>query len=210
MNDARQILDQIAAEVRACRRCPLGKLRTRAVPGEGPTNAEIMFIGEGPGFHEDQQGRPFVGASGQFLENLLASIHLRRDQVFIANVIKCRPPNNRDPMPEEITACDPYLTQQLAALHPLIIVTLGRFSMARFLPPTARITSVHGKPISRDDSIVLPMFHPAAALRNPQWQQAMYDDIAKIPALLDQVRKLRAPQQEPKPIPDDFQQLSLF
>ena len=127
-------LDQIAAEVRACRKCPLGAGRTNAVPGEGPANARVMFIGEGPGFHEDMQGRPFVGASGQYLEELLAGIGLHRQDVYIANVIKCRPPGNRDPEPAELAACRDYLDRQLALIRPAVIVTLGRFSMERYFP----------------------------------------------------------------------------
>src|SRR5512137_1114546 len=127
-------LDMIASEVRVCLRCPLGKGRTHAVPGEGPSNARIMFIGEGPGFHEDNQGRPFVGASGQYLEELLASLGLNRRQVYIANVIKCRPPGNRDPEPVELATCRDFLDRQIALLQPSVMVTLGRYSMERYFP----------------------------------------------------------------------------
>ena len=120
--------------MRVCLRCPLGKGRTHAVPGEGPANARIMFIGEGPGYHEDMQGRPFVGASGQYLEELLAGIRLRRKDVFIANVVKCRPPGNRDPEPVELAACRDYLDRQIALIQPEVVVTLGRFSMQRYFP----------------------------------------------------------------------------
>ncbi|MDW8269153.1 MAG: uracil-DNA glycosylase, partial [Anaerolineae bacterium] len=137
-------LETLAAEVRRCQRCPLGRLRTQAVPGEGPADAEILFIGEAPGYHEDRQGRPFVGPSGQLLADLLRSIGLTREEVFIANVIKCRPPANRDPLPDEIEACRPYLDRQIELIDPYLIITLGRFSMARFFPPPARITRVHG------------------------------------------------------------------
>ena len=135
MSEERQSLQQLAAEIRSCQKCSLAGLRTQAVPGEGPPDADLLFIGEGPGYHEDRQGRPFVGNSGQLLERLLATINLVREQVFIANVIKCRPSNNRDPMPQEIEACTPYLRQQIELLDPLVIVTLGRFSMAEFFPP---------------------------------------------------------------------------
>ncbi len=208
MNTERPDLDRIAAEVNACQRCPLARTRTRAVPGEGPDDAEIMLIGEGPGYHEDQQGRPFVGKSGKFVEQLLASINLTREQVFIANVIKCRPPNNRDPLPMEMDACTPYLQQQIEFINPLLIVTLGRFSMGQFFSADARITRIHGEPLRQEGHIILPMFHPAAALRNPQWQKAMYEDAAQIPALIETVRQIRA--QHAEEVNDDLEQLSLF
>src|ERR1700680_3757385 len=126
------ILKEVAAEVSVCTKCDLCKGRTKAVPGEGSPHAKIFFIGEGPGFHEDRQARPFVGPAGQFLDELLSSIHLKRADVFITNVVKCRPPANRDPLPEEIAACDNYLDRQIAALKPQVIVTLGRYSMAKF------------------------------------------------------------------------------
>src|SRR5947208_3147423 len=127
-----EMLREVAAEVSTCTKCKLCKGRTRAVPGEGNPNAKILFIGEGPGYHEDQQGRPFVGPAGQFLDELLTSINLKRSDVFIANVVKCRPPNNRDPLPEEIQACNDYLDRQIAAINPQVIVTLGRYSMPTF------------------------------------------------------------------------------
>lgn len=207
-------LDQIAAQVRACQRCPLGRERTQAVPGEGPSDAEIMFIGEGPGFHEDRLGRPFVGASGNLLEELLATIGLTRDQVFIANVVKCRPPNNRDPLPEEIAACKPWLDQQEAAIRPRVVVTLGRFSMQRYFPGQS-ITRIHGQARRQGETACVPMFHPAAALRNPQWMTEIRQDFARLPALLDALRGPKpavappAPPPTPAP-PDEFQQLSLF
>ncbi|GAB4520036.1 MAG: uracil-DNA glycosylase [Anaerolineae bacterium] len=209
---AQQELERIAAEIRACTRCPLARGRTQAVPGEGPADAEIMFIGEGPGFHEDRQGRPFVGAAGQFLEELLASIGLRRDQVFIANVVKCRPPGNRDPLPEEIEACRPFLDRQIEIINPKIIVTLGRFSMARYFP-NASITRIHGQPKRVGDVICFPMFHPAAGLHQPRWRPLIEEDIKKLPALLEEVRKRRqedAPSDEQDPGLDQYQQLSLF
>ena len=132
--EAKQLLDEIAAEVRVCKQCKLFSSRKHSVPGEGPAHAEIMFIGEGPGFHENEQGRPFVGAAGKFLSELLAGIHLKREEVFIANVVKCRPPGNRDPEPDELEACDKYLERQIAAINPHLIVTLGRISMGKFFP----------------------------------------------------------------------------
>ncbi len=185
-------LDALAAAIRACQRCPLAHTRTHAVPGEGPATAEILFIGEAPGYHEDRQGRPFVGASGRLLERLLADIGLKREDVFITNVVKCRPPGNRDPLPEEIQACQPWLHQQIDLIDPLVIVTLGRFSMAQFFPPTARITRIHGQAIVQDGRAILPMFHPAAALRNPQWMRAMEADFQQIPRWLARMRNARS------------------
>ena len=210
MNNAITELEHISEQVKACQQCPLGQMRTHAVAGGGPPNAEIMLIGEGPGYHEDQQGLPFVGQSGKLLEHLLATIKLTREQVFITNVIKCRPPNNRDPLPQEIAACTPYLHRQIKLISPLLLVTLGRFSMAQFFPPSARITRIHGQPLRQDGRIIVPMFHPAAALRNPQWQNDMVQDFARIPALLEEAKRERAAQNPVGPEPDDMEQLSLF
>jgi uracil-DNA glycosylase family 4 len=204
-------LEQLAAEVRACQRCPLSKGRTHAVPGEGPVDARVLFIGEGPGFHEDQQGRPFVGASGQYLEELLASIGYHRRQVYIANVIKCRPPANRDPEPAELAACRSYLDRQIELIRPWVIVTLGRFSMDRYFPGQS-ISRIHGRPKRVGDVFYLPMFHPAAALRNPDWRREMAKDIQRIPEMLKELEAAKAP---PSPPEEDgeggkFEQLSLF
>jgi uracil-DNA glycosylase family 4 len=179
-------LEQIAAEVGVCQKCPLGRNRTHAVPGEGPVDSRIMFIGEGPGFHEDNQGRPFVGASGQYLEELLAGIQLNRRQVYIGNVIKCRPPGNRDPEPAELAACRDYLDRQVALIKPSVIVTLGRFSMERYFPGQS-ISRIHGRAKRVGNVFYLPMFHPAAALRNPAWRQEMVKDFQHIPELLAQL-----------------------
>ena len=159
-------LEALAAEVTKCTRCLLHQGRTRAVPGEGPQDADIMFIGEAPGFHEDQQGRPFVGAAGRFLDELLAGIDLKREDVYIANVIKCRPPGNRDPLPEETQACKPFLDRQIELVQPKLVVTLGRFSMARAFPK-ARISRIHGQPRKIGGIVYYPMYHPAAALHQP-------------------------------------------
>jgi uracil-DNA glycosylase len=205
-------LEQVAAEVRACRKCPLGHSRKNAVPGEGPADAQIMFIGEGPGFHEDAQGRPFVGASGQYLVELLAEIKLRREQVYIANVIKCKPPGNRDPEPAELAACRDYLDRQVALIRPPVVVTLGRFSMERYFPGQS-ISRIHGRPKRVGNVIFFPMFHPAAALRNPAWRQEMSKDIRQIPALLAELSAARtSPTPEPPGDDDDgkYEQLSLF
>ena len=197
-------LEKIAAEVRACTACLLCRGRTQAVPGEGPENAPLMFIGEAPGFHEDQQGRPFVGAAGQFLEQLLTGIGLSREEVFIGNVIKCRPPANRDPLPEEIAACSPFLQQQIAALQPRLVVTLGRFSMAYFFPG-ARISDVHGQPRRVDNLVCLPMYHPAAALHQPSLRRVIEEDFRRIPEILKQAEQVA--EYEPPP---QAEQLRLF
>jgi len=205
-------LEQVVAEVRACRQCPLGHSRKNAVPGEGPADAQIMFIGEGPGFHEDAQGRPFVGASGQYLVELLAEIKLKREQVYIANVIKCKTPGNRDPEPAELAACRNYLDRQVALIRPSVVVTLGRFSMERYFPGQS-ISRIHGQPKRVGNVIYFPMFHPAAALRNPAWRQEMSKDIRQIPALLAELRSARTPSAPEPPEDDDegkFEQLSLF
>ncbi|MBN1180032.1 MAG: uracil-DNA glycosylase [Anaerolineae bacterium] len=190
-------LEQIASEVRVCTACLLSRGRTNAVPGEGPADAAIMFVGEAPGFHEDQQGRPFVGAAGRFLEELLASIGMTREQVFIANVIKCRPPANRDPLPEEIVACQSFLDRQLEIIRPKMVVTLGRFSMARFFPE-ARISQVHGQARRFEGMVCYPMYHPAAALHQPSLRRVVEEDMARIPELLgstDQITEYEPPPQ---------------
>ena len=205
-------LEQVAAEVRVCTRCALARGRKNAVPGEGPADARIMFIGEGPGFHEDNQGRPFVGASGQYLETLLAEIGLKRDQVYIANVVKCRPPGNRDPEPAELAACRDYLDRQIALIQPSIIVTLGRFSMQRYFPGES-ISRIHGRPRRVGNVYYFPMFHPAAALRNPAWRQEMSKDIQRIPQLLAELDAAAQPPAAAPPDddePEGYAQLSLF
>lgn len=198
-------LVDLAKEVAACRRCPLAQGRTRAVPGEGPENAAIMFIGEGPGFHEDQQGRPFVGAAGQFLDELLQSIGLRRDEVYITNVVKCRPPGNRDPQPDEIEACQSYLDRQIALIKPKVIVTLGRYSMARAFP-NEKISAIHGRPRKIDGVVYVPMFHPAAALHQPALRKTVEEDFARLPRILANLNEV----DDAAPAPDEPQQLKLL
>jgi len=197
-------LEQLAAEIAQCRKCALARGRTKTVPGQGPVGAKVMFIGEAPGFHEDRQGLPFVGAAGQFLEELLASIGMSREQVYICNVIKCRPPNNRDPLPEEIEACRPYLDRQIEIVRPRVIVTLGRFSMARYFP-NASISQIHGRPKRIGDILYLPLFHPAAALHQPRFRSAIEQDFQKIPELLKQAVPVEEQRANEHP-----QQLSLF
>lgn len=191
-------------EIAVCQRCELAQGRTQTVPGEGPENAEIMFIGEAPGFHEDRQGRPFVGAAGKFLEELLASIGLTREEVYICNVIKCRPPGNRDPLSDEIETCRPFLDKQIELIQPKLIVTLGRYSMARYFP-NASITRIHGQPKRVGGCIYYPMFHPAAALHQPKWRAAVEEDMLKIPQILKEAEQLG----EAEPL-EQAEQLSLF
>ena len=183
MDDQTIALRELAEQIAVCPKCDLSKTRGRAVPGEGNPNADIVFVGEGPGFHEDQQGRPFVGAAGKFLDELLASIGLNRRDVYICNVIKCRPPGNRDPLPGEIAECKPWLDQQLEAIKPKVIVTLGRFSMTRYFPGQA-ISRIHGQPRRIDGVMVVPMYHPAAALHQGSLRRTIEDDFKKLPALV--------------------------
>ena len=192
-------LEALAERVRVCVDCPLAATRVRAVPGEGPERPDLMFIGEGPGFHEDQQGRPFVGPAGKYLEHLLASIGLRREQVFITNVVKCRPPGNRDPLPGEIEACRKHLDRQIELLQPKAIVTLGRFSMARYFPRET-ISRIHGRPRVVNGQTVIPMYHPAAALHQGSMRQYIEADFLKLPELAEKaVQQEEEPAQPPQP-----------
>lgn len=186
-------LAAIAKEIHVCEKCGLSQGRTHAVPGDGPITAEIMFIGEGPGFYEDRQGLPFVGQSGKLLEELLALIGLNRQQVFITNVVKCRPPENRDPLPIEIDTCTKnYLYRQIDLINPKVIVTLGRYSMGLFFP-NGKITAIHGKPKWENGRAYLPMFHPAAVLRNMVGLKPQAEaDMRKLPDLLIEAKKRAA------------------
>jgi uracil-DNA glycosylase family 4 len=207
MSDPADSLPQIAAEVSVCEKCKLSATRKKAVPGEGPAEARILFIGEGPGFNENEQGRPFVGAAGQFLNDLLASAGLKREEVFITNVVKCRPPQNRDPEADELKACSAYLDRQIALLNPRLIVTLGRFSMAKFFPG-AKISEIHGQARTIGGRLVVAMIHPAAALHQPQNKPLIEQDFKALPDLLARAEALRpdAPQDDD----DGAEQLSLF
>ena len=234
--ERRAALEAIAAEVRACTRCRLHEGRSNAVPGEGHPSTEVVFVGEGPGFHEDRQGRPFVGRAGDLLVRLLASIGWRREDVFITNIVKCRPPENRDPEPDEVAACAPFLRRQLEVLDPALVVTLGRHSMARFMPGTT-ISRAHGTARPADpaaglgDALVFAMYHPAAALRTPAIEEASFADVALVPRVLDDARARRegapgpapnlpaaapppppppAPAVPPEPEPPAVDQLTLF
>jgi uracil-DNA glycosylase len=207
--DPKAVLEQVAREAADCTKCSLHHSRKNAVPGEGPADAEILFIGEGPGFHENQQGRPFVGAAGKFLDELLAGIGMRREEVFITNVVKCRPPGNRDPKPEEIEACNEYLEEQIQAIKPKVIVTLGRYSMGQFLP-NAKISDVHGQVMRVKGRLIVPMYHPAAALHQASLRPVIERDFARLPEYINQAVET----QEPEPVSvtreEEPKQLSLF
>ena len=208
-----EILKEVAAEVSVCTKCDLFKGRTKAVPGEGNPHAQVMFIGEGPGFHEDKQGRPFVGPAGQFLEELLASINLKRADVFITNVVKCRPPGNRDPLPAEIDACNGYLDRQIAAINPQVIVTLGRFSMAKFFGGE-KISAIHGRARKIDGRICIAMYHPAAGLHQQSLKESIRSDFKKIPLVIAEAERLAAEgkmkAEPPKAKEEPPEQLALF
>jgi len=176
-------LTEVYRQIASCQDCELAKHRNKVVPGEGPEDADLLFIGEAPGWNEDQQGRPFVGAAGGFLDQLLASIGLRREQVYIANVIKCRPPQNRDPLPAEIQACSKWLDHQVEIIQPRVIVTLGRYSLAKYFPGES-IGKIHGKPRKQNDIIFYPMYHPAAALHQGSLRKIIQEDMLLIPQIL--------------------------
>ena len=208
-----EILEEVATEVSTCTKCDLCKGATKAVPGEGNPHARIMFIGEGPGFQEDRQGRPFVGPAGQFLVELLASINLKRTDVFITNVVKHRPPGNRDPLPAEINACNDYLERQITAIDPQVIVTLGRFSMAKFFGGE-KISSIHGRARKIDGRICIAMYHPAAGLHQQSLKDTIRSDFKKIPLIMDEAERRSAeePQKSeaPKLKEEPPEQLALF
>ena len=195
-------LSELYDEIALCQDCELSRHRTRVVPGEGSEEAALLFIGEAPGLYEDQQGRPFVGPAGKFLDELLASIGLRREEVYIANVVKCRPPGNRDPLPLEMKACRKWLDHQLEIIKPKVIVTLGRYSLAQFLPGDS-IGKVRGTARRKEGTIYFAMYHPAAALHQQSLRRIIEEDMRKIPSLLDEAEEIK--EAEPKP-----QQLTMF
>lgn len=214
--DAVETLQKIAQQVKDCTSCGLHFSRKNGVPGEGPADAEVMFIGEGPGFYENEQGRPFVGSAGKFLDELLEKGGLARSGVFITNVVKCRPPNNRDPLPEELSTCNDFLEGQINSIQPLVIVTLGRFSMAKFFP-YARISEVHGKPRWLGERLIVPMYHPAAALHQPALRATVERDFSHLSEWLAQARVKKGnaqagakPVEEAVPQEEKPTQLSLF
>jgi uracil-DNA glycosylase family 4 len=190
-------LSELYQEIALCQQCEIAKYRNKVVPGEGAEDARIMFIGEAPGWHEDQLGRPFVGPAGKFLDELLASIGLRREQVYIANVIKCRPTENRDPLPTEIQNCRQWLERQIELIHPKMIVTLGRYSMAMFFPGKS-ISKIHGTAQKRDEVIYYAMYHPAAALHQQSLRQEIEADMLKIPSLLTQAETIKEGAKQPE------------
>ena len=196
-------LSELCQQMLTCPKCEaLVKNRTLVVPGEGPEDAVIMFVGEAPGWHEDQQGRPFVGQAGMYLEQLLGSINLKREQVYIANVIKCRPPGNRDPLPSEIQNCNQWLESQVEIIRPKMIVTLGRYSLAKFFPGKT-ISKIHGTAQKRDNTIYYAMYHPAAVLHQQSLRQTIEADMLKIPSLMAEAEQVVEVKEQP-------QQLSMF
>jgi len=195
-------LSELYDQISLCQQCVIAKARTKVVPGEGREDADIMFIGEAPGWHEDQQGRPFVGPAGKFLDELLACINLNRTQVYIANVIKCRPEGNRDPLPTEMLNCRHWLDRQIELINPKVIVTLGRYSMALFFPGKT-IGKIHGTARKQDGITYFAMYHPAAALHQQGLRQTIQEDMLKIPSLLTETEDVA----EAKP---QVQQLTMF
>jgi uracil-DNA glycosylase family 4 len=197
-------LTELYEEIKNCHQCEIARYRTNAVPGEGAEDADIMFIGEAPGWHEDQQGRPFVGPAGKFLDELLGLIGLKREQVYITNVIKTRPLQNRDPLPQEIVNCRPWLDRQIEIIRPKMIVTLGRYSMALFFPGKS-ISKIHGTAEKRDGILYYAMYHPAAALHQQSLRETIKADMLKIPQLLAQANDMPEVKQEAEP-----KQLNMF
>ena len=196
---AEQRLQEIRQEITTCQLCQLAKERVNAVPGEGPARVDIMFIGEAPGFHENRSGKPFVGQAGQFLDELLQAAGVDRDQVFITNVVKCRPPNNRDPLPEELKACQNYLDEQIALLDPQVIVTLGRISMAKFVTD-GRISAIHGHTHNVEGRKVVTMYHPAAALHQPNLRQTLIEDFARLKKFISPKNAPLPTRKDPQPV----------
>ena len=203
MTDYSDLVQQIST----CQKCTLSQGRNRTVPGDGALNAEIVFIGEGPGFHEDRQGLPFVGQAGNLLNEMLASIGLSRQDVYITNMVKCRPPNNRDPFPVEINSCAPYLDEQIQLIQPKVIVTLGRYSFAKFFPNES-ISRARGRPRNWQGIVIYPMYHPAAALHNPGLRPSLERDFSALPELIREVAERQAKGEAPKEESD--RQLSMF
>jgi uracil-DNA glycosylase family 4 len=191
-------LHKLHETIRSCKNCGLHATRTQAVPGVGPCPADLMIVGEAPGFNEDRQGEPFVGAAGKLLDTLLARIGLSRADVYITNVLKCRPPMNRDPMPNEAEACSPYLEQQLALIKPKVVLILGRHALERLMPGQGSISRIHGSLIRRGDVAYIPLYHPAAALHNGSLVADLEHDFDQLKRYLDQ---LLAPPPPPVPVP---------
>lgn len=199
----------LVQQISTCEKCGLSQGRNRSVPGDGALDADIMFIGEGPGYHEDRQGLPFVGQAGNLLNEMLAFIGLSRQDVYITNMVKCRPPNNRDPFPAEIRSCAPYLDAQIELIQPKVIVTLGRYSFAKFFPNES-ISRARGKPRDWQGIVIYPMYHPAAALHNPGLRPALQRDFSTLPELIREVAERQATGETPKPKQESDRQLSMF
>lgn len=197
-------LEELYNEIKDCQKCALGKTRTKLVFGVGSEKAELVFVGEAPGYHEDQQGEPFVGAAGQLLDKLLASIVLSRAQTYIANVLKCRPPQNRDPLPEEVEVCRPHLFEQIEIIKPRIVCTLGRHATQLLLNKNVSMTKVHGQKFAGTGYTIFPIYHPAAALYARTTMTALEEDFLKLGELL---------KADPEPPPEksvEVQQMGLF
>ncbi len=209
--DKKAELEKVAVEIASSQNCPLAKTATHPVPGNGSPNAEIMLIGEAPGYWEDQKGIPFVGPAGKLLDELLSSIGLDREKVFVTNVLKHRPPGNRDPLPEEVRACQPFLNRQIDIIEPKVIITLGRFAMYHFLP-LGKISLDHGKgriiEYNGKRVILIPMFHPAAALRGAEVERQLREDFRKVPAEITRLEKTLEPGKPPPK--KEEEQLSLI
>ena len=219
--EATEKINEIRQQVALCTKCKLHLSRRNVVPGEGPVDCDIMFIGEAPGFHENEEGKPFVGAAGKLLDELLAHAGLDREKVFITNVVKCRPPTNRDPEEEELLACHPFLTAQMTTINPKMIVTLGRFSMAKFFG-NGKVSNIHGHPRSVNGRLIVPMYHPAAALHQPTLRSVLLEDFSKLPGFINLVDSVQpessadvkvpvnATTEQDKPEQNNIQQLNLF
>ena len=198
MPDAEERLEAVAERIRACRDCPLGESRTNAVPGTGPADARVVLIAEGPGKNEDERGVPFVGPAGDFLNDLLPLAELGRDEVFITNMLKCQAPDNRDPTQAELAACDKHLEAQLEIIQPELIVTLGRFSLEKFLPGKGGISKARGTLCQRDGRFIFPVMHPAAGLRRNEFRDRVIEDFEAIPQARWDVAN-NPPEEEPEP-----------
>ena len=191
-------LGEICRQIRTCDNCTLSKTRKNSVPGEGPVDAEIMLISEAPGFHENEQGRPLIGAVGSYLNELLKGSGLTRDMVFITNVVKCRPPGNRDPLPDELAACSAFLDHQIETINPKLVITLGRYATARFFP-MGKISLIHGQPGWIKGRLVVPMYHPAAALQQPALRLVIEENFSSLREWLNQVKLRHAVMMDNKP-----------
>jgi DNA polymerase len=206
---AEAVLSEIANQCASCELCDLHHSRKNALAGEGPSEADILIVGEAPGFHENEKGLPFVAASGKLLDELLQSIHINREDVFITNIVKCRPPSNRDPKPEELLACRPYLERQIEAINPKVIVTFGPNASENFIPG-AKVSQIHGKPIGLDNRVIVPLYHPAAALHQSSLKSVLEADFTTLPGIITRANEILV-NPPAEPVQKDYpHQLSLF